>query len=150
LLIDGAPGFGPHKSYPYTRNLTLLEDARSEGFDEVLGVGSHGEIGEGAISNFAFLVGGEWITPPLSSGILPGVVRSIAIAGGLIREGTLSLEEVINSSDLITGARSVVALSSMKICIGVSQIDDCFYDLGEEVRSLVTSLRKITQSNSVG
>jgi para-aminobenzoate synthetase component 1 len=150
LMNDGVAGFGIHKSYPYTRNLTILEEARSEGFDEVLSVGSHGEIGEGAISNFAFLVGDEWITPRTNSEILPGVVRSVAIAAGLIREGDLSLEELKNSSGLLTEVRSVVALSSMKICIGVSQIDDRFYDIGEEVSSLVTSLRKITQSNSVG
>jgi len=68
-----------------TTNRRLYKDelarARAEGFDEVLFLNERGELTEGAISNlFVEKPGdqpgaGKLLTPPLSSGILPGVMR---------------------------------------------------------------------------
>jgi para-aminobenzoate synthetase / 4-amino-4-deoxychorismate lyase len=62
----------------YNEELTRV---RAEGFDEVLFLNERGELTEGAISNlFVEILGdpagaGKLLTPPLSSGVLPGVMR---------------------------------------------------------------------------
>jgi branched-chain amino acid aminotransferase len=53
------------KRYPYTDRLEMLEKAKSNGFDEVVCINEKNEITEGAVSNFLFLIGSEWVTPPL-------------------------------------------------------------------------------------
>jgi para-aminobenzoate synthetase/4-amino-4-deoxychorismate lyase len=58
-----------------------LAAARADGFDEVIFLNERGELTEGAISNlFLEKAGnpeqaGKLLTPPLSSGVLPGIMR---------------------------------------------------------------------------
>jgi para-aminobenzoate synthetase / 4-amino-4-deoxychorismate lyase len=56
----------------YTDELTR---ARADGFDEVIFLNERGELTEGAISNLFVERAGKLFTPPLSSGVLPGVMR---------------------------------------------------------------------------
>ena len=59
------------KSLPYTVNLSMLEKAKQEGFDEVIRIDSKGHVSEGAVSNVVFRTNGQWMTPALTSGCLP-------------------------------------------------------------------------------
>jgi para-aminobenzoate synthetase/4-amino-4-deoxychorismate lyase len=77
-----------------------------EGVDEVLLVNERGELTEGTRRNVAVFCGGVWITPPLASGCLPGVLRQV-----LIDEGELS-EEVVMIDDL-RSADGLALLSSV-------------------------------------
>jgi para-aminobenzoate synthetase/4-amino-4-deoxychorismate lyase len=49
--------------------------ARQDGFDEVLFLNEKDELTEGAISTFFLNLEGSLLTPPLASGVLPGVLR---------------------------------------------------------------------------
>jgi len=62
-------------------------------FDTVL-FNERGEITEGTRGNVAALLDGQWITPPLSCGLLPGVGRAIALRTGRVREGVLRLQDL--------------------------------------------------------
>jgi para-aminobenzoate synthetase / 4-amino-4-deoxychorismate lyase len=57
----------------YERSITT---ARQLGFDEVLFLNERSDLTEGAISNLLVLVNNTWMTPPLTSGVLPGVQRT--------------------------------------------------------------------------
>lgn len=52
-----------------------LSGAQSNGFDDVLFLNERGELTEGAISNIFLRTGNSLSTPPLASGVLPGVFR---------------------------------------------------------------------------
>ena len=80
--------------------------AMHEGVDEVLLVNERGELTEGTWNNVALFIGGAWITPPLASGCLPGVLRQV-----LIDEGELA-EEVVMAEDL-RSADGLALLSSV-------------------------------------
>ena len=67
------------KTFPYSHRTGLLQLAQRDGFDEIICVNESGEITEGAVSNFLFLIDGQWVTTPLSAGVLPGVQRAITI-----------------------------------------------------------------------
>lgn len=54
--------------------------AREDGFDEVLFLNERDELTEGAISNLFITMDGQLLTPPLASGVLPGVLRRHILA----------------------------------------------------------------------
>ena len=78
-----------------------------EGVEDVLIVNERGELTEATTYNVAVQFAGTWVTPPLASGCLPGVLRQV-----LIDEGAL-VEEVITVDDL-EGAAGLGLLSSVR------------------------------------
>ncbi len=71
-----------HKSLSYGENLVALRLARSRGADEAIFLNTAGAICEGATTNLFVAVDGRIVTPPLSSGCLPGVTREILLEKG--------------------------------------------------------------------
>jgi branched-chain amino acid aminotransferase len=112
LVIDGVPV----KSYPYTHRLEILEQARLNGFDEALVTSSKGTICEGSVCNVLLKIAGTWCTPPLSDGVLPGVMRALVI------ENFNVVVRSINTSE-VSDIESAFLLSSLRIAQPVSSID---------------------------
>jgi len=67
------------KRYPYQKNLEILADAKRAGFDDYILVNPDGFLTETAIANLIFKIDGQWLTPPLSDGVLPGVMRALLV-----------------------------------------------------------------------
>jgi branched-chain amino acid aminotransferase len=67
------------KRYPYQKNLEILADAKRAGFDDYVLVNPDGFLTETAIANLIFKIDGQWLTPPLSDGVLPGVMRALLV-----------------------------------------------------------------------
>jgi para-aminobenzoate synthetase/4-amino-4-deoxychorismate lyase len=53
-----------------------------------------GEITETTFGNIAALLDGQWITPPLACGLLPGVGRALALRDGRVKEQVLHVADV--------------------------------------------------------
>lgn len=125
------------KSLPYTVNLSLLEKAKQEGFDEVIRCDENGQVSEGAVSNLVFRIGGQWLTPDLSSGCLPGIIRGICIA-------KLGVEEAVLRSEDVGKADSAYLLSSLKLAQPISHIGvrnlEIVTDFAEQVRNCMARL----------
>jgi para-aminobenzoate synthetase/4-amino-4-deoxychorismate lyase len=75
LRVASTDRFLRHKTTRRRLYEQQYEQARREGFDEVLFRNEHGELTEGAISNLFIEKDGQWLSPPLSCGLLPGVYR---------------------------------------------------------------------------
>jgi para-aminobenzoate synthetase/4-amino-4-deoxychorismate lyase len=84
-----------HKTTCRERYERLYAEARAEGFDEIVFLNERGEVTEGAISNLFILLEGKLFTPPLSSGVLPGVFRR-----HLLEMDATSEERVLHLQDL--------------------------------------------------
>lgn len=82
--------------YHKTTRRELLDTARSERPDchEVLLTNEHGELTEGSYHTLVVHLDGQLVTPPLTSGLLPGVLR-----GKLLEQGRIS-EKVLYPEDL--------------------------------------------------
>jgi para-aminobenzoate synthetase / 4-amino-4-deoxychorismate lyase len=87
---------------PYTRRLAAHPDC-----DDVLLVNERGELTEATIANLVVDLAGVAWTPPLESGLLPGVFRET-----LLRDGTLR-ERVLYPADLF-GADAVYLINSVR------------------------------------
>ncbi len=95
--IDSSDPYRAHKTT--RRGLYDEEHARAakDGFDEVLFLNERGEIAEGSRTNVFLERGGMLLTPPISAGALPGVLRAELIEHGRAVEATL------RADDLATG-----------------------------------------------
>jgi len=118
----------PHRTHstdPYLRHKTThrhlyndeLTRARAEGFDEILFLNERNELTEGAISNLFIEVPGDpsdpgnpnrpakLLTPPLTSGVLPGVLRRHLLETlPNIEERTLTLADLQPPNTLWLGS----------------------------------------------
>jgi len=77
------------KTFAYGQAIQARREARSAGAEEALLLGTGGELCCGATANLVLFVAGAWLTPPVTSGCLPGVMRARALALGLAREASL-------------------------------------------------------------
>ena len=65
-----------HKTFNYGDSILAKRKARVEGIDEPISCNMQGQLTEGAVSNLFFIKNGRLYTPPVESGLLPGIIRS--------------------------------------------------------------------------
>ena len=71
-----------------------LSFARAGGFDDAVLQNERGEITETCIANIAAKIDGEWRTPPVACGLLPGVMRESLLAKGALTEKVLHISDL--------------------------------------------------------
>lgn len=87
--------------YNQARNRFLRRESVYGGGQEVLMTNTRGEITEGSITNVAAEIDGKWITPPLDSGALCGVMRKYLLDRGIIEEGPIKPVQLQPGTPLI-------------------------------------------------
>ena len=71
----------------------------AEAFDVILW-NEAGELTECSFGNLAVQLGGQWLTPPLGCGLLPGVLRAELLAQGRIKEARLTRDDLARAQGL--------------------------------------------------
>ena len=85
------------KTFAYAGAIQALREARAAGADDALLLGGGGDLCCGTSANLLVRRRDGWITPPLASGCLAGVMRGRALALGLAWEGRLSPTDLLAS-----------------------------------------------------
>jgi len=85
------------KTFAYAGAIQALREARAAGADDALLLGSGDDLCCGTSANLLVRRNGTWITPPLESGCLPGVMRGRGLALELVREERLSVAGLLES-----------------------------------------------------
>ncbi len=67
-----------------------------QGLDEVIFLNERGEVCDGSITTVFFDQGDGLCTPPLTCGLLPGVLRAEMLAAGATREAVLRADDLAN------------------------------------------------------
>src|SRR5436190_11262240 len=75
-----ASAFAGTKILAWGMNLTMLEDGKSRGFDEVILLNERDEVAECTSANIFAAKGAEVWTPPLCSGCLPWITRELLLS----------------------------------------------------------------------
>lgn len=74
------------------------------GFDALF-INEHGQVTEGGRTSVLIRehANGPWLTPPLSAGVLPGIMRSIILADPSMnaREANLTIAQVANANEIM-------------------------------------------------
>jgi para-aminobenzoate synthetase/4-amino-4-deoxychorismate lyase len=115
--VDGADLFLRHKTSRRQRYDSAWRAAQERGAFDMLFFNARGELTEGGRSNVFLRLDGAWFTPPLSSGLLPGVMRSALLEDPafaarervLTREDLARAEEIVVCNALRGALRAVVA-----------------------------------------
>jgi para-aminobenzoate synthetase/4-amino-4-deoxychorismate lyase len=68
--------------------------------DDVLMINGAGEITESTIANVIVRLDGRWVTPPLASGCLPGVMRRVLLEAGDITEAPVLVSDLTRAEGL--------------------------------------------------
>lgn len=102
------------KSTNYLVNVLARREATLDGLDESMLLNEDSYITEGSTSNVFFVKSSGLMTPPLESGILPGITRALVmeIAGTL---GINVAEENVSSADLQHFEEAFLTSSMMEI-----------------------------------
>ena len=144
--------FSPHtskalgeqfKTYPYDARYEVVDQARVHGFDDAIVFNKFNNVTETGISNIAFRFGDIWVTPPISAGILPGVMRAIAIERCGVQVRNVHITEVPDASEIIL-------LSSLKIAQPVQQLGEMRLQSGPSAQALAAQMRDKVEYFSVG
>jgi para-aminobenzoate synthetase/4-amino-4-deoxychorismate lyase len=112
--------------YFKTTNRKLYDDEysnyTSQGYFDVIFFNELGNLAEGSISNIFVRNGNKLYTPPLNSGILPGVYRKYFIENNLQNaiEKNIDFEELLNADEIIL-------TNSLR---GMIKVDQLYYNKG--------------------
>ena len=95
------------KEYPY-KNYEILEFAKAQGFDDAILIAPDDQVAETSMATLALKIDGQWITPPLSAGILNGVVRALCIESDLLQVRKVMSNELdkVESALLLSSLRN--------------------------------------------
>jgi para-aminobenzoate synthetase/4-amino-4-deoxychorismate lyase len=92
-----------HKTSVRSRYDAAWRAAEAQGAFDALFFNERGELTEGGRSNVFLRFGSEWITPPLSSGLLPGVMRGVLLQAPAWRasEQLITREMLAEADDIV-------------------------------------------------
>lgn len=120
------------KSTSYAENVVALHHAHGQGASEALFANTRGDLCEGTGTNVLVVLDGRLVTPPLSSGCLPGITRELALEWFDVAEEALPFE-VLQQAD------EVLLTSSTRDVHPVVRMDDRRWaaagPVGQELRA---------------
>lgn len=100
LDADGLLGPVIRHKTTHRAHYDRLRRAAGQGVDDVVCHNSRGELTECTLGNLAVLLNGAWVTPPESSGLLPGTLRADLLASGRLREARLVVADLDRAEGL--------------------------------------------------
>ena len=98
-----------------------FDEARTAGADDALMLNVAGRVGSTAMANLFAILGDELVTPPLSEGVLPGIIRAAALE----LAPTVGLEPVERplTVDELMRADAAFATNSVRLVMQVKAVD---------------------------
>ena len=129
VLLADEHGFAPirsnrfllrHKSTSRAEYDRAWRLAEAQGAFDMLFFNERGELTEGGRSNVFVKLEGRWYTPPLSAGLLPGVMRQVLLDDPAMQasERTLTRADVLRAQALVICNALRGALPARLVCRG--------------------------------
>ena len=113
VLADGSTDSGDvflrHKTSVRTRYDGAWRAAEAQGAFDALFFNERGELTEGGRSNVFVRLDGWWYTPPLSCGLLPGVMRSV-----MLTAPAWDARERIITREMLARAEGIVVCNALR------------------------------------
>ena len=120
------------KTISYQASAVALRQAASKGFDDAVFINEQGEVMESALANLLWLKDGQWFTPDLNSGCLPGVIRALLVENFGVIQAPLLVEDLENVDGL-------ALTSSVREIVGVQAFESHLYSNSQPIDTLTSS-----------
>ncbi|MCK4838238.1 MAG: aminodeoxychorismate synthase component I [Desulfobulbaceae bacterium] len=121
---DSTDPFFHHKTTCRSLYDAEREKAGAAGFFDVLFCNERGEVTEGSITNVFIRKAGKLLTPPLSCGLLGGVLRGALLAGEVMAPDSLPVIEKVLSVKDLREAEAIYTGNSVRGLTRVNLADD--------------------------
>jgi branched-chain amino acid aminotransferase len=141
------------KALGYLDHVLAAREAAGKGADDALLLNVAGHVACTTIANVFAIVGGRLVTPPLSDGVMPGIMRALVLeaarsAGLGAGERSLSPQELSDADAvLVTNSvrflspvvsldgqelsrRGAASVARLRAAIAVLVLSECGFDLG--------------------
>lgn len=128
------------KSTSYGEYLLAYRYAKERDVDDALLFNADDHLMESSTANIVALIGGRWVTPPLTDGALPGITRGLLIDWGLLTERELIFEELAR-------CESIALTSSLRGIQPVIEINGRKYKTVGKVEEISTSYKTLLAGN---
>lgn len=115
VVINSRDAFLYHKTTARTPYQQALREAQAQGCFEAVLTNERGEVTEGSFTTIFVERDGVLLTPPLSAGLLPGILRAELLKSGRAREATLYPADLRSADRLYIGnsLRGLMAVSEL-------------------------------------
>ncbi|HEU5143697.1 MAG TPA: aminotransferase class IV [Dermatophilaceae bacterium] len=110
------------KTTSYAENVVALARAKEHGSIEAVFGNTRGELCECTGSNIFVVIGGEVLTPPVGSGLLPGITRELVIEW--CREAGIPVREEALPLTVLDEADEVFITSSTKDVLPIERVGE--------------------------
>ncbi len=110
------------KTLSYIDNILAAREAQVKGFDDALMLNTAGRVACSSIGNVFLEVNGGLVTPSLSEGILPGIMRDSVIR--LAKQAGVKVSEKQIKSGDIAKADGMFMTNSLRFVRSVTKCDD--------------------------
>lgn len=124
-----------HKSLNYGDCMISMRLAKSAGFDDCLLSNESGNLTESSIANLFIIEDDKLITPPLSDGLLPGVIRNEIISSCQVDQESITVQRLLKS-------QGAFLTNSLVGAIRISEFDGREIPYHRFVDSIRTDLEK--------
>jgi len=130
------------KTLGYLDAVLAAGAARAAGFDEALFRNTRGHVACAGTANLFAVIDGGLVTPPLSDGVLPGILRAEVLSGCAPRLG-VSVAERSFGLDALRRAEAVFVTNSLRGLAPVTAIGETPFASADNpvVAALVADLR---------
>ena len=88
------------KSLAMLDSVLARMEAERRGADDAVLLNTQGHVAEASAANIFARIAGQWLTPPLEDGALPGVARGIALEQGRVREARIELPALLGADSI--------------------------------------------------
>lgn len=142
------------KTLNYAARVLALAEAHSQGADDGIWLNTRGHLAEGCTSSIFVIHGRRIFTPSLADGILPGVVRALAVRaardmGLILHEGKVRLKRLEHADEAfltssLRAVRPLVVFERRPVGRGVP--GPITRRIAEEVQSVRMRTSRVTQA----
>lgn len=108
------------KTTAWLNNVWNLYEAQQAGYDEVVLLNERGEVSECTAANIFCVRGGRVETPPLDSGCLEGITRSVLLEIG--KDAGVTVEELTLRPEDLYAAEEIFISSTNRSLLGVGEV----------------------------
>ncbi len=105
------------KTFNYAQSIIARQEANLAGFDDAILLNTNNALCCGTAANIIIRRKDELLTPPLSSGCLPGIMRAQGIKLGLIKEVSLNSKPEKDDEWLLINSLSCHPIHKINTCV---------------------------------